>query len=64
MATAPDWSLFSTGAVYVHDLMAEGEQRIKAAYGDKYARLARIKRIYDPDNVFRVNQNIKPTAEP
>jgi len=44
--------------------MAEGEQRIKAAYGDKYARLARIKRIYDPDNVFRVNQNIKPTAEP
>jgi hypothetical protein len=55
---------FSTGAVYVHDLMAEGEQRIKAAYGDKYARLARIKRIYDPDNVFRVNQNIKPTAEP
>lgn len=54
---------FSTGAVYVNDLMQEGEERVKAAYGDKYNRLRRIKRKYDPDNFFHVNQNIKPSPE-
>ncbi len=54
---------FSTGAVYVNDLMEEGEQRVKAAYGDKYERLRQIKRKYDPDNFFRVNQNIRPSSE-
>jgi len=38
----------------------EGEERVKASYGKNYARLAKIKKKYDPDNFFRVNQNIKP----
>jgi hypothetical protein len=50
----------STGAVYVNDLMNEGDERVRAAYGDKYDRLSKIKRKYDPENFFRVNQNIKP----
>ncbi len=50
----------STGAVYVNDLENEGLARVRAAYGDKYERLALLKRKYDPDNVFRVNQNIIP----
>jgi FAD/FMN-containing dehydrogenase len=40
--------------------MDEGEDRIKATYGDNYERLVEIKRKYDPTNFFRVNQNIKP----
>jgi FAD/FMN-containing dehydrogenase len=50
----------STGAVYVNDLEDEGAERVRAAYGDKYDRLAALKRKYDPDNFFRVNQNIPP----
>jgi FAD/FMN-containing dehydrogenase len=49
---------FSTGAVYVNNLCGEGPERVKAAYGEKYMRLAEIKRKYDPDNVFRLNENI------
>ena len=52
----------STGAVYVNTLEDEGPDRARAAYGDKYLRLARTKRIYDADNFFRVNQNIQPAA--
>jgi hypothetical protein len=54
----------SSGAVYVNDLENEGEARVRAAYGDKYHRLALIKRKFDPDNFFRVNQNIPPAAQP
>jgi FAD/FMN-containing dehydrogenase len=50
----------STGAVYVNDLENEGEDRVRAAYGEKFPRLQMIKRKYDPDNFFRVNQNIPP----
>lgn len=50
----------SSGAVYVNDLQEEGEERIRAAYGDKYERLCQIKRKYDPSNFFCVNQNIRP----
>ena len=50
----------STGAVYVNDLENEGEDRVRAAYGDKYDRLSKMKREFDPDNFFRVNQNIAP----
>ena len=52
----------STGAVYVNDLENEGEARARAAYGDKYHRLSLIKRKFDPDNFFRVNQNIVPAT--
>jgi hypothetical protein len=52
----------STGAVYVNDLEEEGEARVRAAYGDKYERLSLIKRRFDPDNFFRVNQNIPPAT--
>src|SRR5947199_4420103 len=47
--------------VYVNFLMDEGEDRVKQAYGaDKYERLQALKRKYDPDNFFRLNQNIPP----
>jgi FAD/FMN-containing dehydrogenase len=39
----------------------EGEERVKKTYGDNYQRLVTIKNKYDPDNFFRVNQNIKPS---
>ena len=40
----------------------EAEGRIEATYGDNYARLTVVKAAYDPHNLFRVNQNIKPAA--
>ena len=40
----------------------EGQERVKATYGQNYDRLAKIKAKYDPDNVFHVNQNIKPAS--
>lgn len=51
---------FSAGGAYVNFMMEEGQERVKAAYRDNYERLAKIKSKYDPDNLFRVNQNIKP----
>jgi hypothetical protein len=51
-------------AVYVNNLGAEGPDRVRAAYGSNYARLAEVKRRYDPANVFRLNQNIAPCPEP
>ena len=54
-ATAP----FSTGGVYVN-FVSEGEERVGAAYGSNLERLAKLKKRYDPDNVFRVNQNVAP----
>jgi FAD/FMN-containing dehydrogenase len=53
---------FSAGGAYVNFMMDEGEERVKATYGDNYNRLAEIKAKYDPTNLFRVNQNVKPTA--
>jgi FAD/FMN-containing dehydrogenase len=53
---------YSAGGAYVNFLMGdEGAGRVKATYGDNYERLVAIKNKYDPDNLFRVNQNIKPS---
>ena len=49
-----------TNRVYVNYLSQEGEERAKAAYGENYPRLVELKNKYDPANLFRVNQNIKP----
>ncbi len=48
------------GGAYSNFLMDEGPESARASYGDSYERLARIKAIYDPDNVFHHNQNIEP----
>jgi FAD/FMN-containing dehydrogenase len=53
---------YSAGGAYVNMMMEEGQDRVEAAYGENYARLAQIKAKYDPDNVFHVNQNIKPAT--
>jgi FAD/FMN-containing dehydrogenase len=52
---------YSAGGAYVNFMMDEGEERVKATYGDNYERLVAIKDKFDPNNLFRVNQNIKPT---
>jgi FAD/FMN-containing dehydrogenase len=51
---------YSAGGAYVNMMMEEGEDRVRASYGEHYDRLAAIKGKYDPNNLFRVNQNIKP----
>ncbi len=53
---------FSTGGVYVNNLGDEGEERIRAAYGSNWNRLTTVKANYDPDNLFRSNQNIRPVT--
>jgi hypothetical protein len=50
----------SAGGAYVNFMMEEGEDRIRATYGKNYERLTKVKKKYDPRNLFRVNQNIKP----
>jgi FAD/FMN-containing dehydrogenase len=51
----------SDGGVYVNFLGDEGQDRVRAAYGEpKFARLQAVKRRFDPDNAFRLNQNIPP----
>jgi hypothetical protein len=47
-------------SVYVNNLGAEGPGRVQAAYGQNYPRLVAVKKTYDPDNLFRANQNIDP----
>ncbi len=51
---------FSSHKVYVNVLGVEGEERVREAYGNSYPRLAALKSKYDPGNLFRLNQNIKP----
>ena len=65
-----DWSIryqealhpYSAGGAYLNMIMDEGQERVRASYRDNYDRLARIKAKYDPENLFRVNQNIQPQA--
>ena len=60
-ATSGRRSSPTTTSVYVNFLMDEGEERVRQAYGaEKYDRLKALKRSYDPENVFRLNQNISP----
>jgi FAD/FMN-containing dehydrogenase len=69
-ARIKDWTVrywealhpYSAGGAYVNFMMDEGQERVRATYRDNYDRLARIKRKYDPGNLFRVNQNILPAA--
>ena len=52
---------YGAGGAYVNFMMEEGDERVRATYGANYARLAAIKGKYDPRNLFRVNQNIRPS---
>jgi FAD/FMN-containing dehydrogenase len=51
---------FATGSAYVNFLTEEESDRVRSAYGKNYERLVTIKKKYDPDNLFRTNQNISP----
>ena len=51
---------YSAGGGYINMMMDEGQELVRAAYRENYDRLAQIKAKYDPDNLFRVNQNIIP----
>ena len=56
-----DAAPYATGGVYVNFLTEDESDRVKAAYGPNYHRLAETKKKYDPQNLFRINQNIRPT---
>lgn len=51
---------FSAGGAYSNFMMDEGQERVKASYKHNYKRLTEIKKQYDPNNFFRINQNIRP----
>ena len=53
---------FATGGVYVNFMTDEEDKRVREAYGESYDRLVELKKKYDPDNMFRLNQNINPNA--
>ena len=53
---------YGAGGAYVNFMMEEGDDRIRATFRGNYARLAEVKAKYDPENFFRVNQNIRPAA--
>jgi hypothetical protein len=65
-----DWSVgyhealhpYSAGGAYVNMMMDEGQERVRASYGENYDRLAQVKAKYDSENRLRVNQNIQPQA--
>jgi hypothetical protein len=67
--TVRDWCVgywdathpYSAGGAYVNFMMEEGQERVQATYRDNYDRLARVKAQYDPENVFHVNQNVRPS---
>lgn len=54
---------WKSGGVYLNFVGDEGEDRVRAAFGEHYDRLAEVKEEYDPENVFRGNQNIRPRGQ-
>ncbi len=50
----------TAGGGYINFMMNEGEEAVKKTYAENYKRLTQVKAKYDPKNLFRVNQNIKP----
>jgi FAD/FMN-containing dehydrogenase len=52
----------SAPGAYINFMMEEGDARIEATYGPNYAKLRQVKAKYDPQNLFRVNQNIAPAV--
>jgi FAD/FMN-containing dehydrogenase len=57
--TAPQ----ATGGVYVNFMPEDETDRVSSAYGTNYARLKALKSKYDPGNLFRLNQNVQPSAQ-
>jgi FAD/FMN-containing dehydrogenase len=58
-----DLKKFSTGGTYINFLTEEeAGERIHAAYGSNYERIARVKAAWDPQNMFRMNKNVQPVA--
>jgi FAD/FMN-containing dehydrogenase len=59
-----DMRRFSSGGMYLNfpGFLEEGERLLRDAYGENYQRLVALKNKYDPTNLFRLNQNIKPTT--
>jgi FAD/FMN-containing dehydrogenase len=53
----------SAGGAYINFMMDEGQDRVRASYLGNYERLVRVKDRYDPDNVFHINQNIRPSRQ-
>lgn len=53
---------FLAAGVYSNYLADEGDARVRAAYGSAWKRLVALKRAYDADNVFRLNQNVSPAG--
>ena len=51
---------FATGGAYVNFMTQEEQDRVRSAYGSNYDRLVTLKKKYDPNNLFRLNQNIQP----
>ena len=61
-ALAEDLDEHSTDGVYLNYISEHEEERIRSTFGPKYDRLVALKNRYDPDNMFRLNQNIRPSA--
>jgi FAD/FMN-containing dehydrogenase len=60
---AADLKPHTTEGVYLNYISDTGDERVRSTYGpEKYDRLVALKDTYDPDNLFRLNQNIKPSG--